>query len=136
MQSASTVSFNIMATMTVAYGIGQILGPLVANSLFARTHLFDLPLAVASASLVLASILWMRQMRYLAVRVRLDQLNAGDRHLKRFGRAPEFRGLTCQRSGRGREVSLEKIESSEIHPCFARDLHLDGRLPEGSLVGA
>nr|WP_232434427.1 YbfB/YjiJ family MFS transporter [Pseudomonas fuscovaginae] len=32
---------NIMAVMTAAHGIGQILGPLVAGLLYARTHSFS-----------------------------------------------------------------------------------------------
>jgi Uncharacterised MFS-type transporter YbfB len=53
----SAVKFNMMATMTAAYGVGQILGPLVANSLFARTHSFNQPLEVASVALVIAAAL-------------------------------------------------------------------------------
>ncbi|MFC0397664.1 YbfB/YjiJ family MFS transporter [Paraburkholderia rhizosphaerae] len=56
-QIASTVRFNVMATMTAAYGVGQILGPLVSSALFARTHSFDAPLVAAGASLVLAAAL-------------------------------------------------------------------------------
>ena len=53
---ASTVRFNLIAVMTAAYGIGQIVGPLVANSLFAYTHSFNQPLAAAGVALVLAAI--------------------------------------------------------------------------------
>jgi MFS family permease len=56
-QIASTVKFNIMATMTAAYGVGQILGPLVSSALFERTHSFDPPLIAAGAALILAALL-------------------------------------------------------------------------------
>jgi MFS family permease len=57
---ARTVRFNIMATMTAAYGVGQIVGPLVSGALFARTHSFDLPLAAAAAGLAVAALLTFR----------------------------------------------------------------------------
>jgi MFS family permease len=56
-QIASTVRFNIMATMTAAYGVGQILGPLVSTALFARTHSFEEPLIAAGAALIMAAAL-------------------------------------------------------------------------------
>jgi MFS family permease len=56
-QIASTVRFNIMATMTAAYGVGQILGPLVSTALFARTHSFDQPLIAAGVALIAAAAL-------------------------------------------------------------------------------
>jgi MFS family permease len=56
-QIASTVRFNIMATMTAAYGVGQILGPLVSTALFARTHSFEQPLVAAGAALIAAAVL-------------------------------------------------------------------------------
>jgi MFS family permease len=56
-QIASTVRFNIMATMTAAYGVGQILGPLVSTALFARTHSFEQPLMAAGAALIAAAAL-------------------------------------------------------------------------------
>jgi hypothetical protein len=51
------VRFNIMATMTAAYGVGQILGPLVSTALFARTHSFDQPLIAAGVALIAAAAL-------------------------------------------------------------------------------
>jgi MFS family permease len=56
-QIASTVRFNIMATMTAAYGVVQILGPLVSTALFARTHSFEQPLIAAGAALIAAAVL-------------------------------------------------------------------------------
>lgn len=56
-QIASTVRFNIMATMTAAYGVGQILGPLVSTALFARTHSFEQPLIAAGGALIAAAAL-------------------------------------------------------------------------------
>ncbi|HVE06288.1 MAG TPA: YbfB/YjiJ family MFS transporter [Paraburkholderia sp.] len=57
---ARTVRFNIMATMTAAYGVGQIVGPLVSGALFARTHSFDQPLVAAGAGLAVAALLTCR----------------------------------------------------------------------------
>jgi MFS family permease len=57
---ASAMKLNLIATMTAAYGVGQISGPLVSNALFARTHSFDQPLVVAGASLMVAAIACLR----------------------------------------------------------------------------
>lgn len=50
------VKFNIMATLTAAYGVGQIVGPLMSNALFSHTHSFNQPLGVAAAALVIAAL--------------------------------------------------------------------------------
>jgi hypothetical protein len=47
--------FNVMATMTAAYGVGQIAGPLVSNALIAHTHSFDQPLLCAGGALVVGA---------------------------------------------------------------------------------
>lgn len=52
---AHTVKFNLMATLTAAYGLGQIAGPLLSDRLAAHTHSFDQPLVAAGAALVLAA---------------------------------------------------------------------------------
>jgi MFS family permease len=49
---AHTVKFNLMATLTAAYGVGQIAGPLLSDRLVAHTHSFDQPLFAAGAALV------------------------------------------------------------------------------------
>ncbi|WP_455874239.1 YbfB/YjiJ family MFS transporter [Rhizobium yanglingense] len=54
---AARVRFNMLAIMTAAYGIGQIIGPLMANALYARTGSFDLPLELAASALALAACL-------------------------------------------------------------------------------
>ncbi|UIJ83242.1 YbfB/YjiJ family MFS transporter [Rhizobium leguminosarum] len=54
---AAKVRFNMLAIMTAAYGIGQIIGPLMANALYARTGSFDLPLMLAASALMLAACL-------------------------------------------------------------------------------
>jgi len=54
---AHAVRFNMLAGMTAAYGIGQIVGPLVANALYARSHTFGGSLLAAGAALVLAGLL-------------------------------------------------------------------------------
>lgn len=53
---AHHVRFNLMGTLTAAFGIGQILGPLVANQLFAHTQSFNRPLMAAGAALVIAAL--------------------------------------------------------------------------------
>jgi hypothetical protein len=45
-----------MGTLTAAYGIGQILGPLAANQLFAHTQSFNQPLMAAAAALIIAAL--------------------------------------------------------------------------------
>lgn len=57
---ASSVKFNVTATMTAAYGAGQIVGPLVSTTLFTRTHSFNQPLAAATAALIVAAIACLR----------------------------------------------------------------------------
>jgi len=53
---AHRVRFNILASMTAAYGVGQIAGPLVAGALLAHTHSFSPSLASAAASLLVAAL--------------------------------------------------------------------------------
>ena len=52
---AGTVRFNMLAIMTAAYGVGQIIGPLVANALYARSQSFDASLLLAALALVVAA---------------------------------------------------------------------------------
>ncbi len=54
---AAKVRFNMSAIMTASYGVGQIIGPLMANALHARTGSFDLPLMLAASALMLAACL-------------------------------------------------------------------------------
>ena len=54
-QVAHTIRFNLMAALTAAYGVGQILGPLLSDRLVAYTHSFDQPLLAAGAALVAAA---------------------------------------------------------------------------------
>ena len=51
---ADRLSFNILAVMTVAYSVGQILGPLVSDVLFTRFGGFEAPLWTAGAVLAVA----------------------------------------------------------------------------------
>ena len=53
---AHRIRFNILASMTAAYGVGQIIGPLVAGVLVAHTQSFSLSLASAAAALVAAAL--------------------------------------------------------------------------------
>jgi Na+/melibiose symporter-like transporter len=56
MRVADKVRFNIMATMTAAYGVGQIVGPLASHALFSHTQSFNQPLIAAGAALVVAAL--------------------------------------------------------------------------------
>jgi len=47
---------NLMAKMTVVYGVGQIAGPLVANGFYAHTHSFSWSLVAAAAALVFGAL--------------------------------------------------------------------------------
>lgn len=51
---AHKVRFNLFAVMTAAYGVGQIVGPLVSSALVHGGSNFNLPLEIAAASLVMA----------------------------------------------------------------------------------
>jgi MFS family permease len=53
---ARAVNFNLVATLTAAYGLGQIVGPLVSDQLVAHTHSFDQPLIAAAVALVGAAL--------------------------------------------------------------------------------
>lgn len=53
----SAVSFNMIAVMTAAYGVGQIIGPLVAGWLHATFDSFSPSLLIASAALVLGALM-------------------------------------------------------------------------------
>jgi hypothetical protein len=55
-RAAARTRFNVMATMTAAYGVGQIAGPLVSNALVAHTHSFDQPLLFAGGALVVGAL--------------------------------------------------------------------------------
>lgn len=52
-----TVNFNLIAIMTSAYGVGQIVGPLLASYLYTVSGTFTSSLAVAAVGLVFAAIL-------------------------------------------------------------------------------
>jgi predicted MFS family arabinose efflux permease len=53
---AHAVRFNLTATLTAAYGAGQIVGPLLSDRLVAYTHSFDQPLVAAAVALVIAAL--------------------------------------------------------------------------------
>lgn len=52
---------NLMATMTLVYGVGQIIGPITANALFAASHTFTGALMTAAFALVVAALLTIRE---------------------------------------------------------------------------
>jgi len=54
---AHKVSFNLFAVMTAAYGVGQIVGPLVSTALMHGGNNFGAPLGIAATALVIAATL-------------------------------------------------------------------------------
>ena len=60
---------RLIAALTTAFGVGQIVGPLTAAWLAARQHSFDLPLLLAVLTLVAASGLVLVRTRGVAVPV-------------------------------------------------------------------
>lgn len=48
---------NLIAIMTVVYSIGQIIGPIVANTLFAVTHSLNSSLITAAIALIIAAVI-------------------------------------------------------------------------------
>ncbi|GJG95289.1 YbfB/YjiJ family MFS transporter [Cupriavidus pauculus] len=54
---AHQVKFNLFAVMTAAYGVGQIVGPLVSTALMHGGSNFSEPLGVAATALVIAATL-------------------------------------------------------------------------------
>ena len=57
---AAKFGSNMMAIMTVVYGIGQIIGPVLAGSLYAQSHSFNSALLAAAGALLLAMIVSLR----------------------------------------------------------------------------
>ncbi|MBW3509121.1 YbfB/YjiJ family MFS transporter [Janthinobacterium sp. NKUCC06_STL] len=51
---------SMMAIMTVVYGIGQIIGPVLAGSLYAQSHSFNSALLAAAGALLLAIVISLR----------------------------------------------------------------------------
>ncbi|MDQ2188238.1 YbfB/YjiJ family MFS transporter [Alcaligenaceae bacterium A4P071] len=51
---------NLVAIMTVVYGVGQIVGPIVANGLFNATQTFSSSLIVAGVALLIAAVISVR----------------------------------------------------------------------------
>ncbi|PHV31220.1 MFS transporter [Janthinobacterium sp. BJB312] len=51
---------SMMAIMTVVYGIGQIIGPVLAGSLYAQSHSFSSALLAAASALLLAIFVSLR----------------------------------------------------------------------------
>jgi MFS family permease len=54
---AHAVRFNMLAVMTAVYGVGQIIGPLVANAILASTQSFTGSLLSAAGALIVAAAL-------------------------------------------------------------------------------
>ncbi|HEX7646473.1 MAG TPA: YbfB/YjiJ family MFS transporter, partial [Noviherbaspirillum sp.] len=52
---ATAVRFNIFATMTASYGVGQIAGPILSDLLYRQAHSFNLPLLAAGGALAVAA---------------------------------------------------------------------------------
>ncbi|MGX9713592.1 YbfB/YjiJ family MFS transporter [Janthinobacterium lividum] len=58
--NAGKFGSNMMAIMTVVYGIGQIIGPVLAGSLYAQSHSFNSALLAAAGALLLAIVVSLR----------------------------------------------------------------------------
>lgn len=58
---AADVRFDMLAVMTAAYGVGQIIGPLAASRLYAETGSFDLSLLLAAGTLIVASVMCIKR---------------------------------------------------------------------------
>src|SRR6202000_3096135 len=56
-RAAAKVRFNMLAIMTASYGVGQIIGPLMASAIYAKTSSFDGSLMFAAIALVAAALL-------------------------------------------------------------------------------
>ncbi len=54
-RAAGTVRFDMLAVMTAAYGAGQIVGPIIANVLYARWQSFGASLVLAALALLVAA---------------------------------------------------------------------------------
>ncbi|WP_426074368.1 YbfB/YjiJ family MFS transporter [Janthinobacterium sp. DSP2-3-3] len=53
-RAAGKAGARMMAIMTVVYGVGQIIGPVLAGSLYAQSHSFNSALLAAAGALLLA----------------------------------------------------------------------------------
>lgn len=54
---AAAVRFNIFATMTASYSVGQIAGPLLSDALYRQAQSFNSPLMAAGSALGLAALM-------------------------------------------------------------------------------
>lgn len=59
-RAAVRAGTNMMAIMTVVYGVGQIIGPVLAGSLYAQSHSFNSALLAAAGALLLAILVSLR----------------------------------------------------------------------------
>jgi predicted MFS family arabinose efflux permease len=59
-RAAVKAGTNMMAIMTLVYGVGQIIGPVLAGSLYAQSHSFNSALLAAAGTLLLAIIVSLR----------------------------------------------------------------------------
>jgi MFS family permease len=57
---AHTMRISILAVMTACFGIGQIVGPLVANAMYAPHHSFSGSLETAASALAVAGLFCIR----------------------------------------------------------------------------
>ncbi|MCY0389330.1 YbfB/YjiJ family MFS transporter [Robbsia sp. Bb-Pol-6] len=59
-RAAGKAGINLLATMTLVYGLGQVIGPVLAQALYAQSHDFSRSLMAASAALILGILISMR----------------------------------------------------------------------------
>lgn len=71
-RAAATARFNMLALMTASYGVGQIVGPLVAGALHDGSRSFDASLLIAGTALLVAAGLCVG--RYPAIKGRSHPL--------------------------------------------------------------
>lgn len=55
-----TINFNLIAIMTAAYGVGQIIGPLLASTLYSHSGTFSSSLVAAALGLLLSAAFTLR----------------------------------------------------------------------------
>ncbi|RDK08610.1 YbfB/YjiJ family MFS transporter [Cupriavidus lacunae] len=55
--AARAIRFNLVAAMTASYGVGQIVGPLMASALTAHGSSFNSSMEIASAALLFAAVI-------------------------------------------------------------------------------
>lgn len=61
---SNTIRFNLIALMTAAYGIKQIVGPLLTSYLYSKSGTFTSSLVAAALALIFSTLLTLRLPRF------------------------------------------------------------------------